>query len=114
LLMLGTDYPFSEFLPKKADVIQLDVRPGVLGRRTPTALGVVGAVRPSLKLLIDRVAAKTDTGFRDQLSKERRKWDEMLDRQGDLARSEDRIHPQAVARAVSDVASPAAVFVLDT
>ena len=114
LLMLGTDYPFSEFLPKRADVIQLDVRPGVLGRRTPTALGVVGAVRPSLKLLLGRVAAKTDSGFCDQLTKERRKWDEMLDRQADLARSKDRIHPQAVARAVSDVASADAVFVLDT
>ena len=114
LLMLGTDYPFSEFLPKKADVIQLDVRPAVLGRRTPTALGVVGAVRPSLKLLLDRVAAKTDTGFLDQVTKERRKWDELLDRQADPARSKDRIHPQAVARAVSDSASADAVFVLDT
>jgi thiamine pyrophosphate-dependent acetolactate synthase large subunit-like protein len=112
--MLGTDYPFSEFLPKKADVIQVDVRPAVLGRRTPTALGVVGAVRPSLKLLLDRVAVKTDTGFLDQLTKERRKWDEMLDRQADPARSKDRIHPQAVARAVSDSASEDAVFVLDT
>ena len=114
LLMIGTDYPFSEFLPKKADVIQLDVRPGVLGRRTPTALGVVGAARPSLKLLLDRVAAKTDSGFRDQVTKERRNWDEMLDRQADPARSKDRIHPQAVARMVSDIASRDAVFVLDT
>jgi pyruvate dehydrogenase (quinone) len=48
LLMLGTDYPYSEFLPTKGSVIQVDERPEVLGRRTPTALGVVGSVLPTL------------------------------------------------------------------
>src|SRR4030088_1759748 len=47
-------------------------------------------------------------------SHERRKWDEILDKQSDLKRSEDRIHPQAVARAVSDAARRDAIFVLDT
>src|SRR5262249_45965915 len=55
LLMLGTDYPFSEFLPHKGPVIQVDERAGVLGRRTPTAIGVRGSVRPTVKLLLDEV-----------------------------------------------------------
>jgi pyruvate dehydrogenase (quinone) len=42
LLMLGTDYPYSEFLPNKGSVIQIDDRARALGRRVPTALGVVG------------------------------------------------------------------------
>jgi pyruvate dehydrogenase (quinone) len=114
LLMLGTDYPYSEFLPHKGAVIQVDDRPSVLGRRAPTALGVAGSVRPTAKLLLGKVAAKSDTRFWDRLNGERRKWDEMLDKQADPARSRDRIHPQAVARAVSDVAKRDAVFVLDT
>jgi pyruvate dehydrogenase (quinone) len=114
LLMLGTDYPYSEFLPHKGSVIQVDDRARVLGRRAPTAFGVVGSVRPTLKLLLDRVAAKSDTKFRERVTKERRKWDEMLDKQADPARSKDRIHPQAVARAVSDLAKRDAVFTLDT
>ncbi len=114
LLMLGTDYPYAEFLPKNGTVIQLDDRARVLGRRTPTALGVVGSVRPTLKLLLDKVAAKTDSKFLDRVTAERRKWDEMLDKQSDPARSKDRIHPQAVARAVSDFAKRDAVFTLDT
>jgi pyruvate dehydrogenase (quinone) len=114
LLMLGTDYPYAEFLPKNGTVIQLDDRARVLGRRTPTALGVVGSVRPTLKLLLDKVAAKTDSTFLDRVTAERRKWDEMLDKQSDPARSKDRIHPQAVARAVSDFAKRDAVFTLDT
>jgi len=114
LLMLGTDYPYSEFLPSKGSVVQVDERAGVLGRRAPTALGVVGSVRPTLKLLLDKVAPKSDAKFQDHVTKERRKWDEMLDKQSDPARSKDRIHPQAVARAVSDFAARDAVFVLDT
>jgi pyruvate dehydrogenase (quinone) len=114
LLMVGTDYPYSNFLPTKVEVIQIDERPQVLGRRAPTALGVTGSARPTLKLLLERVTAKTDTKFRDKVTHERRKWDEMLDKQSDLARSKDRIHPQAVARAVSDAARSDAIFVLDT
>jgi pyruvate dehydrogenase (quinone) len=48
-LMLGTDYPYSEFLPRKGAVIQVDDRARVLGRRAPTELGVVGSVRPTVK-----------------------------------------------------------------
>jgi pyruvate dehydrogenase (quinone) len=114
LLMLGTDYPYSEFLPHKGAVIQVDDRASVLGRRAPTALGVVGSVRPTLKLLLDRVVAKSDGRFWDRMTRERHKWDEMLDRQADPARSRGRIHPQAVARAVSDLARRDAIFILDT
>jgi pyruvate dehydrogenase (quinone) len=114
LLMVGTDYPYSNFLPAKGTVIQIDQRPQVLGRRTPTILGVTGSARPTLKLLIEKVAAKTDTKFWDKVTHERRKWDEMLDKQSDLARSKDRIHPQAVARTVSDAARRDAIFVFDT
>jgi pyruvate dehydrogenase (quinone) len=114
LLMVGTDYPYSNFLPSKGTVIQIDERPQVLGRRAPTVLGVTGSARPTLKLLLDQVASKTNTRFWDKVTQERQKWDEMLDTQADPARSEDRIHPQAVARAVSDLANPDAIFVFDT
>jgi pyruvate dehydrogenase (quinone) len=63
LLMIGTDYPYTNFLPTKGNVIQIDERPAVLGRRAPTALGVTGSARPTLKLLLDKVAAKSDTSF---------------------------------------------------
>jgi thiamine pyrophosphate-dependent acetolactate synthase large subunit-like protein len=114
LLMLGTDYPYSEFLPHKTTVIQVDDRARVLGRRAPTALGVVGSVRPTVKLLLDRVKAKSDAKFFDRVTAERKKWDEMLDKQSDPGRSKNRIHPQAVARTVSDLAARDAVFVFDT
>jgi pyruvate dehydrogenase (quinone) len=114
LLMLGTDYPYSEFLPQKGDIVQIDDRARVLGRRAPTALGVVGSVQPTLQLLLDKVAAKTDEKFFGRITEERRRWDAKLDKQADPARSKDKIHPQAVARAVSDLAKRDAIFVFDT
>jgi pyruvate dehydrogenase (quinone) len=114
LLMVGTDYPYSNFLPSKPVAVQIDERPEVLGRRAPTVLGAVGSAHPTLNLLLGRVAPKIDTRFWDKVAQERQKWDEMLDKQADPARSKDRIHPQAVARAAGDLAKPDAVFVLDT
>ncbi|MBV9289107.1 MAG: hypothetical protein JO288_15045 [Hyphomicrobiales bacterium] len=67
-----------------------------------------------MKLLLDQVAAKGNGKFFEHVKRERRRWDAMLDKQADLKRSADRIHPQAVARAVSDAAKPDAVFLIDT
>jgi pyruvate dehydrogenase (quinone) len=114
LLMIGADYPYSNFLPNKGSVVQIDDRAQVLGRRTPTEFGAVGSVRPTLQRLLERVGSKADAAHWDRVTRERRKWDEMLDRQADPARSADVIHPQAVARAVGDLANRDAVFVLDT
>jgi pyruvate dehydrogenase (quinone) len=113
-LMLGTDYPYSAFLPSKGAVVQVDDRARVLGRRAPTELGVIGSVRPTVKSLLDRVRPKSDTEFFDKVATRRKAWDEMLDKQSDPARSKDRIHPQAVARAVGELAAPDAVFLIDT
>ncbi len=113
-LMLGADYPYSEFLPRESVVIQVDERARVIGRRTPTEQGVIGSVRPTLKSLLDRVKPKSDSRFFDGVAAGRKSWDEMQDRQADPARSKDRIHPQAVARMVSDLAKRDAVFVIDT
>src|SRR6187402_888270 len=77
-------------------------------------LGVIGSARPTLKLLLDKVAAKTDGKFFDKITHERAKWDAMLDKQADPARSKNKIHPQAVARIAGDLAKPDAIFVFDT
>jgi thiamine pyrophosphate-dependent acetolactate synthase large subunit-like protein len=114
LLMVGTDYPYSNFLPDTDKVIQIDERPQVLGRRAPTTLGVTGSARPTLALLLGKVAKKTNGLFWDRVTRERRKWDEMLDKQADLRRSKDKLHPQTVARSASDLARPDAILVLDT
>jgi pyruvate dehydrogenase (quinone) len=114
LIMLGTDYPYSEFLPTHGRVIQIDERAAALGRRAPVALGIVGSVGPSLRMLLEQLPERQDTSFFDKANRARAEWDMMLAEKADPARSPEIIHPQAVARLLSDHASEDAVFVVDT
>jgi pyruvate dehydrogenase (quinone) len=114
MLMLGTDYPYSEYLPAKGEVVQIDERAFVLGRRTQVAYGVVGSVRPALRMLLDQLPQRSDTDFLAKVGKDRAAWNAMLDDKADTARSTDRIHPQAVARIVSNHAADNAIWVTDT
>jgi pyruvate dehydrogenase (quinone) len=113
-IMIGSDYPYSEFLPQKAQVIQIDERPFSIGRRLPVTQAIVGSSAPSVAALLARVEPKGDDGFLRTAQKEWRSWTSMLDKKADLSRSKDRIHPQALARVVSDLASEDAVFCVDT
>jgi pyruvate dehydrogenase (quinone) len=114
LVMLGTDYPYSEYLPTHGNVIQIDERASVLGRRAPIRLGIVGSVRPGIAMLIERLGQRKDRTFLDRVDEARREWDSTLDGKASPDRSGDRIHPQAVARTISDLAAEEAVFVVDT
>jgi pyruvate dehydrogenase (quinone) len=51
LLMLGTDFPYQQFFPKKAKILQVDLRGEQIGRRTPVDLGLVGSVKDTLDAL---------------------------------------------------------------
>jgi pyruvate dehydrogenase (quinone) len=69
LLMLGTDFPYTQFYPKDAKIIQVDLRGEQIGRRTPVDLGVVGNVKETLKALVPRLKDKTDRGYLDECLK---------------------------------------------
>ena len=112
--MIGSDYPYSEFLPQKTKVIQIDERGFAIGRRLPVTQPVVGSSRPAVASLIAGVAAKSDDSFLRKMQKEWADWQEMLTEKADPKRSKGHIHPQALARTVSDLASDNAVFCVDT
>jgi pyruvate dehydrogenase (quinone)/pyruvate oxidase len=114
LLMLGTDYPYGEFLPRHGRVIQIDERTGVLGRRAPIALGITGSVRPSIAALLDHLPERSDTAFLDGVGKARAAWNETLDKRADPERSAKLIHPPRLARCLSDHADDDAVIITDT
>lgn len=114
VLMLGSDYPYNEFLPQDGRVIQIDERAFAIGRRAAVRLGVVGSVGPALAALLPLVAAKTDAAFFDKATKARASWDAMLDKRADPLRSADVIHPPALGRMLGDLAPRDAVFVVDT
>jgi pyruvate dehydrogenase (quinone) len=114
LLMIGSDYPYKEFLPQKAQVVQIDERAFAIGRRLPVAQAILGSARPSVAGLLARVKSRSDNSFLSSHQREWTSWTRMLDKKADLARSKDVIHPQGLARAVSDLAAEDALFSVDT
>ena len=58
LLMLGTDFPYQQFYPPEATIIQIDIRGEQIGRRTKVDLGLVGDVRATIAALITQLRAK--------------------------------------------------------
>src|SRR5471030_556922 len=115
LLMLGTDFPYTQFYPKKTTtrIVQIDIRPGNLGRRTPIDLGVVGDVRATLAVLAPKLQQKSDTAHLEQAQHHYRKVRKDLDALALAGARKSLIHPQQVAKAISDHAEDDAVFTCD-
>jgi pyruvate dehydrogenase (quinone) len=112
LVMLGTDFPYRQFYPTDAKIVQVDIRAENLGRRTPLDLAIVGDVKSTLSAVLSILKERTDDGhLRDCLSAYK-KSREGLD---DLAAGKrgGKIHPQYVARLLSEHASEDAVFTFD-
>ena len=114
LLMLGTDFPYRQFYPQgTARIAQVDILPEQIGRRAPIDLGLVGDVRATLDLLLPLLKEKRDRLHLDQAQEHYRKARKGLD---DLALGtpgKKLIHPQQVAKALSDLAAEDAVFTCD-
>lgn len=113
LLMLGTDFPYRQFYPETAKVTQVDLRPENLGRRTRIELGLVGDVAHTIEGLLPRIDVKTDKTWLDKALDHYRTTRKDLD---DLAQGKPGkppIHPQHVARLVSEIAADDAIFTVD-
>ena len=115
LLMLGTDFPYRQFYPdgSGARIAQVDIRPGNLGRRTAIDLAVVADVRAALQALLPRLKQKRDAAH---LTQAQRHYAQARRRLDDLAKgnpAKDIIHPQQIAKTISDQAATDAVFTCD-
>ena len=97
LLMLGTDFPYQQFYPEKATIIQVDIRGEQIGRRTKVDLGVVGDVKTTLRTLLPNLTEKTDDQHLSASIQHYQKARKELD---DLAVGETRpeIYSSAVCR----------------
>jgi pyruvate dehydrogenase (quinone) len=114
LLMLGTDFPYRQFYPQgEARIAQIDIRPEQLGRRARIDLGLVGDVAETLKALIPMLTQKQDSGHLDEAVAHYKKAREGLDELATGKPGKKLIHPQQVAKALSDLASDDAVFTCD-
>jgi pyruvate dehydrogenase (quinone) len=112
LLMLGTDFPYRQFYPKGARIAQVDLRAEAIGRRVPVDLGVIGDVASTLKGLVPRLAAKTDRAHLDESVQRYREARRGLDELA-TGRPGGPLHPQHIARVLSERAADDAVFTCD-
>jgi pyruvate dehydrogenase (quinone) len=114
LLMLGTDFPYRQFYPRGNGVriAQVDIRPEQIGRRTPADLGVIGDVKATITALLPLLKDKSDDSHLAQARKHYAKARKSLD---DLAVGTGKrvLHPQQVAKAISEQAAADAVFTCD-
>jgi pyruvate dehydrogenase (quinone) len=113
LLMLGTDFPYTQFYPEKATVIQVDRRGENLGRRTPLALGLIGDVKETIKAVMEKIETKTEDRH---LKKSVSHYQDVRKGLDDLAvghPGKKPIHPQFVARMIDEVATEDAIFSCD-
>jgi pyruvate dehydrogenase (quinone) len=113
LLLLGTDFPYRQFYPTKAYILQVDVRGEQIGRRTRVDLGVVGDVRTTLGALLPRLNVRADDRHLVRSREDYRTTRSALDDRAQPGPPGGQIHPQFVARVLDELAAPDAIFACD-
>jgi pyruvate dehydrogenase (quinone) len=115
LLLLGTDFPFSEFLPSDGvKKVQVDRRAKHIGRRTFIDLPLVGDVKATLTALLPKLRAKSDTRFLDDHLAETRDFYDLLNHYVDKGPGLKPIRPEFLAATLCQLASQDAMFFADT
>jgi pyruvate dehydrogenase (quinone) len=113
LVILGSSFPYRNFYPDKAKVIQIDIDPTAIGRRVPVALGLAGGVAETLDAVLPRLKEHTDRKFLDKALDHYAKSREELDELATPSAHGEPIHPQYLTRLVDAYADPDAIFTVD-
>jgi pyruvate dehydrogenase (quinone) len=113
LLVLGSDFPYQQFYPKDAKIIQVDVRGEQIGRRARVDVGVVGTVKETLHALLPLLEDKSDRQHLDVCLQHYAHTRKGLDELAASTPGRTPIHPQFVAKLLDELASESAIFACD-
>ncbi len=113
VLLLGTDFPYKDFYPKDATIVQLDIRPENLGRRAAINIGLVGDVRETLKVLLPQVDEKNDPSHLEYCLHVYKNIRAQLDAKAAPDRDGSILFPEYVAAELSRQATDDAIFTCD-
>lgn len=113
LVMLGTDFPYRQFYPQQARVVQVDIRGENLGRRVKLELGVIGDVGETIRALLPRLKVQSDEGFLKSALMHYAEARKGLDDLANEASTHRPVHPQLVAHLVSELAADDAILCCD-
>src|ERR671935_1888407 len=114
LLMVGSSFPYSEWLPKpgQARGVQIDIKGTMLNIRYPMELGLVGDAKETLKALSPLLDHKEDRSWREQLEKEIQEWWRLLEERA--MQDADPINPQRVFWELNKYLPPDAIISADS
>lgn len=112
LIMLGTDFPYSDYLPSKATIVQVDVNPKHLGRRCPINIGLQADVGTVIEKLQLRLAKQEDRAFLKDCQKKMEGWRKQQRKMEENA--EAPIKPQYLAKHIGNLADKNAIYLCDT
>jgi pyruvate dehydrogenase (quinone) len=113
LLMLGTDFPYQQFFPKDATIVQIDIRGEQLGRRTKVDYGFVGDIKTTLGALLPKLEQNDDDEHLKASVDHYQKARKGLDELATPGSGKKPIHPQYVVRMLDELASNDAIFSCD-
>ncbi len=113
LLMIGTDFPYQQFFPKNATIVQIDVRGEQLGRRTKLDFGFVGDTKSTLQALLPKLEQNQYEAHLKRSLEHYREARTGLDEVATANSGKKTIHPQYVAHVLDQLASEDAVFTCD-
>ena len=113
LLMLGTDFPYSDWYPRDKVIVQVDIRADHLGRRCALTLGVQGDVRETVSALLPELKARSDRRHLDDSLADYAKTRRRLDKHVKGIEGHRPIHPEYLTAAISELAPDDAVFTAD-
>lgn len=113
LVMLGTDFPYQQFFPENATVIQIDLRGEQIGRRSKVDFGFVGDARTTLRALLPNLEQnRYEEHLKESLEHYRKARAGLVD-MATADSGKKLIHPQYVARVLDELATEDAVFSCD-
>lgn len=114
LVMWGTDFPYRDFLPKKARVIQVDTNAAALGRRVPLALGVQADTATVARAMLTMVNPNRSDDFLRAMRTYNAREIAAISQPLRVVDEDAPLRPELLTRLVSDHAEPDAVFTVDT
>jgi pyruvate dehydrogenase (quinone) len=115
VLMLGTDFPFPEFLPgDDVKKVQIDRNPKHIGRRTAVDLALVGDIQATVGALLAKIGDKTDSHFLEKHVAQTGSFHELLQHYVDKGPGIKPIRPEYLAATLSELAAEDAMFFADT
>lgn len=114
LLLLGTDFPYDDFIPEENTIVQIDEKAEYLGRRANLKLGLCGDIKETLRALLPLLRQKQDTTFLDDQLKIYDKVKETNRTYIKDSGEHEKIQPEYFTRKIDELAAENAIFTLDT